>query len=268
VCTSPVPAPGIVDPSRDGHSDIFYSAYSLFKARWIQKIKPVGRLMEVGCGEGYFLDAAKSIGYEVTGIEAHPERAARTAQRVRAKVFCGLLESTDTGNSRFDVVYHCDLLSHFPDPASSLRKMGRFLAPNGILAFEAGTLGGIHPFWYRLIGGLGFPQHRWLYSEGSLRKLLEMAGLTVIKMHRFGLAPAVALHYSHSAAGKAFRRICPQTFRHSRRGEVSTPNRRGQKGDWSESVEQFFRYRVGRFAPQIGPATWLIAAQPNRESLS
>src|SRR5262252_2924765 len=91
VCTSPVPAPGIVDPSRDGHSDIFYSAYSLFKARWIQKIKPVGRLMEVGCGEGYFLDAAKSIGYEVTGIEAHPERAARTAQRVRAKVFCGLL---------------------------------------------------------------------------------------------------------------------------------------------------------------------------------
>ena len=261
-----MPATGTIDPTKDGHSDLFYSAYARLKARWIKKIKPGGRLLEVGCGEGHFLTAAKSVGYEVAGIEAHPERAERSAKRIRGEVRCGLLETLDRRNGRFDVVYHCDLLSHFADPVKSLRTMQQYLSPDGILAFEAGTLGGINPFWYRLIGGLGFPQHRWLYSEVSLRKMLETAGLRIIKMRHFGLAPAVALHYSHFAAGQLFRKINPRVFQTTHRASrAAVPSRTSLAPEWSDSVDQFFRYRIGSLVPRIGPATWLIAAAPSRE---
>jgi SAM-dependent methyltransferase len=269
VCTSPIQRTGTIDPTEDGHSDIFYSAYAPQKARWINKIKPGGRLLEVGCGEGHFLVAAKSVGYEVAGIEAHRERAERTAKRIRGEVRCGLLETLDRGSDRFDIVYHCDLLSHFADPIKSLRTMQQYLSPDGILAFEAGTLGGINPFWYRLIGGLGFPQHRWLYSERSLRKMLETAGLRIIKMRHFGLAPTVALHYLHFAAGKLFRKMYPQVFGTKHRADASSVSSHTSSAqDWSDSVEQFFRYRIGSLAPRIGPATWLIAAAPGRGRLS
>src|SRR5689334_13109464 len=91
VCTSPVPASGTIDPTKDGHSDVVYSAYSRLKATLIQKINPAGRLLEVGCGEGHFLTAAKSVGYEVAGIEAHPQRAKHSAERVGVEVRCGML---------------------------------------------------------------------------------------------------------------------------------------------------------------------------------
>ena len=169
----PTPSPGAVDPTVDGHPPSFYSTYAGWKARWVRQCCPAGTLLEVGCGDGYFLAAAQAVGYRVAGIDPHPGRARRVAESLNIEVRCSLLEDLHWPEARFDVVYHCDLLSHFPDPLGALRKMKALLAPGGMLAFEVGTLGGIRPVWYHWIGSLDYPQHRWLYSEASLHMLLQ-----------------------------------------------------------------------------------------------
>jgi SAM-dependent methyltransferase len=268
VYTYPEPEPRAIDPRNDTHSDTFYSAYALTKAQWVRRIRPAGRLLEIGCGEGHFLTAAKSLGYVVAGIEPDPERARRVRQRLGIEVRCSLFEDLEWPRASFDVVYHCDLLSHFAEPVQALRKMSSLLSPGGILAFETGTLGGIDPFWYRWIGQVGFPQHRWLYCEESLRQLFIDAQLQVIDMRHFGLAPGVVFHRSYVGAARLVRRLHPKcasqridAFRAASTGSV-VRRRAAAIYEW---VSQFFRYRVGAVAPRIGPATWWIAVRPAME---
>ncbi len=267
VCTSPAAGAGVIDPRRDYHPQAFYSSYAMFKAQWIQRFRRSGRLLEIGAGEGYFVEAAKSLGYDVTAVEPHAERAHRIRERLGVTVHCALLEDLKWSGDSFDVVYHCDLLSHFPDPAGALRKMASMLDRDGVLCFEAGTLGGIEPSWYRWIGQLGFPQHRWLYSEASLRRLLTAAGLHVVQMQHFGLAPVVVLHRARIFAARSARALQLRTSGNAsgRPPEIAGAAATGTT-DLYDSIEQFVRYRIGKFAPRLGPATWLIAARPNQEN--
>jgi SAM-dependent methyltransferase len=266
VYVSPEPPPGAIDPRRDNHPDTFYSQYAAFKAKWIQGLRRSGRLLEVGCGEGHFLRAAQTLGFNVAGVEVDPERARRVGDALGVEVRCSRLEDLEWPEASFHVVYHCDLLSHFADPLQALHKMRGLLARGGILVMEAGTLGNIRPFWYRSIGEIGFPQHRWLYSEESLRELLARAGLAIVRIRHFGLAPAVALYRSRVIATKWMQRIrgCPSEQQNPITPPANSESRRHAERAY-ECLEQFFRYRIGAIAPRIGPATWLIAARPADE---
>jgi SAM-dependent methyltransferase len=256
VYTTPPPGDDI-DPTADGHPESYYAVPARRRVRWIQRSRPGGRLLEVGCGEGHFLAAAQAAGYDVAGIEPEPGRAARAAARLDAPVECALLESSRPGRAEFDVVYHCDLLSHFADPVAALRKMEAFLGPGGVLAFEVGLLGDIAPRWYAMIGTIGYPQHRWLYSARSLRSLLARADLEPARTQHFGLAPGTLFLGGVRLLAHRYRRI---------RGAAYGPGPVGRTslGQFLGRSESFWRYTAGRIAPRVGPATLFVIARPRR----
>jgi SAM-dependent methyltransferase len=267
----PAPPLTAVDPTSDVHPAIFYSAYAAWKARWVRSCCPRGRLLEIGCGDGFFLAAAKAIGYEVAGVEPHPGRARRAAEALNIEVRCSLLEDLHWPGARFDVVYHCDLLSHFPDPIAALRKMSALLAPGGMLAFEVGTMGGLRRFWYEWIGSLGYPQHRWLYSEASVRQLLACADLGIEAWRHFGLAPCVLLDRCRDVAASGVHAL-RRAGRSIRAKAAVTPANQADAAAEAgprqriaalyQRADQFVRYRIGAVAPRIGPGTVWIAARP------
>jgi SAM-dependent methyltransferase len=255
VYTFPTPAPDAVDVTHDGHPACFYSAYANLKAKWVTKVKPPGRLLEIGCGDGFFLRQAKALGYDVAGVDASTERAANVARALGVEVRGGLFEELEF-TQKYDVVYHCDLLSHFPEPVIALKKMCSILKPGGVLVFEVGTLAQIHPVWYRWIGMLGYPHHRWLYSERSLQAVFDQAGLSVVRTRHFGLAPSVLFTGSVVLLARLARStVRPAGVPESARRLISTAS-------FSDRVEQFLRYRAGAIAPRIGPGTLFVAACP------
>jgi hypothetical protein len=131
--------------------------------------------------------------------------------------------------------------------------MRRRLAPAGHICFEVGVIGELSPPWYRAMGQLGFPDHRWMFSRRSLDRVLGRAGLTIVAVERFGLVPAFAL----VLAGRLARRALgappgdpeglppPQTAAH-------------RLYDRAMAV---LRYRAGRLAPDLGPQTMFVAAR-------
>ena len=250
VYTSPTPAPGSIDCTIDHHPQEFYSYSAPFKARWVARHCPPGRLLEIGCGEGYFLAAATARGYEVVGLEAHAGRARHVRDTLGIEVTGGALEDDRLPSAQFDVVYHCDLLAHFADPIAALRLMTRLLRPDGVLCFEVGMLGGISPFWYRLTGGLGLGYHLWLYSPGALRELLKRADLRLEHVQRFGLAPRALL----GGVKAGLRDLLGRSDR-------SSPAV-GPRRPIGRSISNFLRYRGAAWAPRIGPETWLVVARP------
>jgi len=251
VYTHPQPAPGSIDCTIDHHPVEFYAGSAAFKARWVAARCPPGRLLEVGCGEGFFLMEARARGYDVVGLDAHLGRARHVSETLQIEVESCRLEDSRLPPASFDVVYHCDLLAHFSDPIAALHLMARLLRPDGVLCFEVGILGGISPIWYRFTGGLGLGYHLWLYSGKAVYALLAQAGLHLEHVQRFGLAPRAVVGTVVTRLGR----------RAARRSDSPSPlvAPRRRIGQW---VSTFLRYRVGSVTPRIGPETWLIVARP------
>jgi SAM-dependent methyltransferase len=244
--------PDSVDLTQEFHSDQFYALPAQFKARWVARHCPGGRLVEVGCGAGFFLDAARSHGYRVQGLE--PNRAYdQQLRQLGVTVAHEVVEDNSLPRGSFDVVYHCDLLAHFPSPVQSLSAMCDLLAPDGVLCFEVGLLGGISPAWYRLVGRIGLRQHRWLYSDQAFKILMRRAGLEVVSVQYFGLALEVVGEKVLGVLNKhlfrpALQAVCHDGAERSLRAK--------------QSCGYFLRYRAGALIPHIGPQTLLVVAKP------
>ncbi|HWK28871.1 MAG TPA: class I SAM-dependent methyltransferase [Solirubrobacter sp.] len=86
--------------------------------------RPLGRVLDVGCGEGNVGRALRAAGAaEVHGIEVMPAAAAQARESLDS-VFAGTVEAaleSDTLPDGFDTVCCYDVLEHLVDPAIVLR---------------------------------------------------------------------------------------------------------------------------------------------------
>jgi SAM-dependent methyltransferase len=258
--TTPSPPPGAIDFTSDPHPREFYAYSADYKAAWIARHCPRGRLLEVGCGEGFLLAAARARGYEVFGLEPHPARARRVKEQLGIDVQESFIEEAGLLKEAFDVVYHCDMLAHFPDPIRCLRLMASSLRDGGVLCFEVGVLGAISPFWYRLIGEIGLGPHRWLYSEQALGSLFAQAGLVVQHVQVFSLGPYVLMHrVAGLVEAEAFRLL-------SALPGVGARLSRERLNRLHEKLLFFLHYHVGALAPRVGPLKLLVVARPEENA--
>jgi SAM-dependent methyltransferase len=249
----PPPPDFELDPTLDLHEADWYRFSSTTRLRWLSKRCPAPlRVLEIGCGDGAFVKKALDAGYDATGIEPHPRRS-KACREVGLPVETILLEDyAAKTDKRFDVVFHVDLLAHFADPVAALRQMVSLLAPGGMLYFEVGALGGLSPRWYSAVGGLGLPQHLWLYSEKSLGMLFERAELEVVDQACFGLSGVVALGQGIRSLRKARNAtVAPLSER------ADTPMHRVKL-----RAHMAMRYRVGALLPPVGPLSYFFLVRP------
>jgi 2-polyprenyl-3-methyl-5-hydroxy-6-metoxy-1,4-benzoquinol methylase len=93
-----------------------------------------GRLLEVGCGEGDFLELAEADGWDVTGVEYSGTACERARRRLkRGTVHCGELQEAALAAGQFDLCVLSDVLEHVRSPVAFLREIHRVLKPGGAL---------------------------------------------------------------------------------------------------------------------------------------
>jgi 2-polyprenyl-3-methyl-5-hydroxy-6-metoxy-1,4-benzoquinol methylase len=91
-----------------------------------------GRLLDVGCGPGVFLEVARERGWRVEGLEFN----AWCVERVRGlgiPVFDSPLEQADLSPGAYQCVTLWTVLEHIVEPRSFLQSIRRLLAPDGVL---------------------------------------------------------------------------------------------------------------------------------------
>jgi SAM-dependent methyltransferase len=156
VYIDPFPDPDSVDLTHDEHADEYYELPATVRLDWVAKIQSHGRLLEIGCGWGDFVAGAKRRGYEVAAIEPNPVRARHVRKVLGIEVEQAYLETVSPPAVGFDIVYHVDLLSHFPDPVRALRAMASQLRPGGVYFSRSASLGDWEPVGTNGSGGPGF----------------------------------------------------------------------------------------------------------------
>ncbi len=93
----------------------------------------------------------------------------------------------------FDVVYHCDVISHFVDPVHELRLAHDRLRDGGVLFLETGNLGGVRRRYFSLYPSFQLPDHLFFFSGKNLQDLLIQEGFEVLAMRRYPIGPQLAV---------------------------------------------------------------------------
>ncbi|MBI4572930.1 MAG: class I SAM-dependent methyltransferase [candidate division NC10 bacterium] len=95
--------------------------------------RPPGRWLDVGCGAGHLLAMARTIGWDIAGVDPCIE-ACRVAQaRYGLKVKAVPLEDADLPEGAFDVVTLINVLDQAPNPVALLGAVRRVLGAKGLL---------------------------------------------------------------------------------------------------------------------------------------
>lgn len=146
-----------------------------FNTTRIPQMAP-GRLLEVGCGSGTFIDEMASRGWYVEGIEPS-EAAARTARSLGHRVHCATIDDAPDPAQRFDLIVGWMVLEHLHDPIAALRKLARWSRPGGRLAISVPNAGSLEfavfkDDWF----ALDVPRHLFHFEARTLRQALARAG--------------------------------------------------------------------------------------------
>ncbi len=147
----------------------------------LQRHEPGGRLLDVGCHLGLFLEVARAAGWDVKGVEPSYWCVQRAHQR-GLDVRHGTLDSVPLPAASFDVVTMWDVVEHLSDPLSELRRIHRLLRPDGLLALSTMNVDALFP---RLVGRRWpwyMQMHLVYFSRRSLHNMLAKAGFRVVEM--------------------------------------------------------------------------------------
>ncbi len=172
----------VVDPEyeqeREGRGENFARIIKLLK-----KIKPGGRLLDVGAATGIFMELAKDAGWEVYGVE--PSRwACSRAREQGLNVWEGdFLQYPE--DEKFDVITMLDIIEHMATPGLAFKKARSLLKEGGILVI---TTPDIESLAAKLMGKRWWhlrPAHVNFFTKRTLLKASELFGFRLVKLRYY-----------------------------------------------------------------------------------
>lgn len=147
-----------------------------------------GKLLEIGCFAGIFLNRIRQDGWDVTGLEPDLAIGAYARSKYGLNVLNGTLPSRSLGAASFDAAVLLHVIEHMPDPAANLREIRRLLRPGGVFVVETPRFNSLS---FKILGRRersiqNCAGHIYYFTEQTLRALLERNGFKVVLTERVG----------------------------------------------------------------------------------
>ncbi len=139
-------------------------------------------MLEVGCGDGYFLAAFCEMGCKTYGTEFNRESAIAAEAKGAIILEGGLMPRLPENISGFDVIIFTEVIEHINNPKVVLNHFYSLLNPGGLIfittpnfdSLERFVLG---PSW----GMVMYPEHISYYNPATLDDLVTSQGMKKFK---------------------------------------------------------------------------------------
>lgn len=153
-----------------------------------------GRLLDVGCGPGFLLSAARARGWDGVGIDLNQWAVDYGRDQLGLDLRVGELAEAGLGAGEFDAVTMMDLIEHVPDPDALVAEAARLVRPGGALVVLTPDAGA------KISRALGrrWPEvarpgeHTVLFSVAGLSALLARHGFAATGWHSIGKIASLA----------------------------------------------------------------------------
>ena len=201
--------------------DRYHNPFVAGRVEQIERLLPScggGRILELGCGPGFFTRLLRSRGWRVTVVDLQPAHLTLAAPAAE-DVLCGdvLATAATLPSARFEAVVALEIIEHLTEDAGAelLRHAYRVLAPGGWLMLSTpnrwspeGLAG--HYIGDRLLRRGRWqawdPSHQHVYSSLEILRLVRRSGFAIEGVRGFWYSMDVPrlgrVGRSHVSAGR------------------------------------------------------------------
>ena len=151
------------------------------RIRFFRRFKRRGLVVDIGCGMGYFLHAARQAGYDVTGVDISDHAASYVREVLNIPMRIGHIDAVEVPERTVDVATMWHFLEHTDDPRRYIEKVARWLKPDGLLVIDVPNYEGTdaQKTWRDWVGWQ-LPYHFYHFTPATLALLLSQHGFEVI----------------------------------------------------------------------------------------
>jgi SAM-dependent methyltransferase len=148
----------------------------------IEAVKKAGVQLDVGCGSGFLLGAAKQGGWKVMGVEPSTASVEAARKEFDVQIVRGTLQDLEQG-IKFDVITMINVLDQSGEPWRELEKGKDLLEDNGLIVIRVPN-GQLHSYLMRIKSKFGANQrlmkflvfHEYSFTAQFLGKMLKDKG--------------------------------------------------------------------------------------------
>lgn len=169
------------------------------RLRILGRYAPTGRLLDIGCAAGFFLDEARRTGWTASGVDVSEAMAGYARDRLGLPVLTSRFLDAQIGDAQFDALTMWDYIEHVVDPRAEFQRAAELLRPSGILALSTGDAGSrvarvSGRRWHLLTPR----HHNFFFTRANLARYLEEQGFGVLAMKNVWSTYSVA-YLAHKA---------------------------------------------------------------------
>jgi 2-polyprenyl-3-methyl-5-hydroxy-6-metoxy-1,4-benzoquinol methylase len=141
-----------------------------------------GRILDLGCGTGSFVDVMKKRGWKVSGIEQDSD-----ARKMAKELYSlDILPSSDFKNLQyqsFDVITLWHVMEHIHDLHAYVEQLKTILKDNGKIFIAVPNYNSSDADAYKLYwAAYDIPRHLYHYTPKAMALLMQQHGLKIISM--------------------------------------------------------------------------------------
>jgi 2-polyprenyl-3-methyl-5-hydroxy-6-metoxy-1,4-benzoquinol methylase len=149
----------------------------------IQKFCKKGKILDIGCATGQFLDYMKQRGWETIGIEPDENVRKLASSEFGLQVFPEQ-KLNDFPESTFNVITLWHVLEHVAELNNRVIQIKRLLKPDGTVIIavpnsDSGDAKIYKAFW----AGYDLPRHLYHFTKRDIKFLMERHGFTIVKIY-------------------------------------------------------------------------------------
>jgi 2-polyprenyl-3-methyl-5-hydroxy-6-metoxy-1,4-benzoquinol methylase len=175
-------------PEYENRNDITSQRYRSLLGTF-ENFRLTNNLIDVGCGDGKFLDLAKEKKWNVYGTE-YIDRFIERCTEAGIKMHRGKYSPLNYTENIFDVLIWIEVIEHINNPVQEILNFKKNLRPGGIVYL---TTPNFNSLSRRLLNEkwnvIFYPEHLCYYTPTTLRKLFEQNGFRLIELKTTGISP-------------------------------------------------------------------------------
>ncbi|PCH92407.1 MAG: hypothetical protein COB85_08175 [Bacteroidetes bacterium] len=153
-----------------------------------EKYKHTGKILDVGCGIGYFLEQAKKRGWDVYGTEFTSD-AVSICEGKGIKMTKGALNIENYQLEDFDVVTSFEVIEHLTNPIEEMDKFSHLLRKGGLLYVTTPNFNSVLRHLLKSnYNVISFPEHLLYFTKRTLNRALRKSNFRVMATSSSGLS--------------------------------------------------------------------------------
>jgi 2-polyprenyl-3-methyl-5-hydroxy-6-metoxy-1,4-benzoquinol methylase len=152
------------------------------KLQKILKLKETGRILDIGCGTGEFLNIMQQTGWETFGVEKDQAAVDFASSAYKLNIKAGELADAGFGAKQFDVITMWHVLEHVYFPVVEMERIRNLLKNDGILLIALPNIASPDAQFYRQNWvALDAPRHLTHFTKKNMEDLCKRTGFEILE---------------------------------------------------------------------------------------